>query len=104
MDAAVPSSPNAQRPEGQGTPGHGVALRGTWHPDYAAVLTPEALQFVAKLVRAFGARREALLERRKGVQAAYDKGERPRFLPETRDIRESEWTVAPLPADLMDRR
>ena len=104
MDAASPSSPNAQRPEGHGTPGQGVALRGAWHPDYAAVLTPEALEFVAKLARTFGARREALLERRKAVQAAYDKGERPRFLPETKDIRESEWTVAPLPADLLDRR
>ena len=104
MDAAGTSSPNAQRPEGHGTAGQGVALRGTWHPDYAAVLTPEALEFVAKLARTFGSRREALLERRKAVQAAYDKGERPRFLPETRDIRESEWTVAPLPQDLLDRR
>ena len=41
MDAAVPASPNAQRPEGHGTVGQGVALRGAWHPDYAAVLTPE---------------------------------------------------------------
>ena len=104
MDAAVPSSSSPQRTEGHGTPGQGVTLRGAWHADYAAVLTPEALEFVAKLARTFGSRREALLERRKAVQAAYDKGERPHFLPETKDIRESDWTVAPLPQDLLDRR
>ena len=33
-----------------------------------------------------------------------DAGEKPDFLPETREIRESTWSVAPLPADLLDRR
>jgi malate synthase len=104
MDAVVPSSSSPQRTEGHGTPGQGVTLRGAWHADYAAVLTPEALEFVARLARTFGSRREALLERRKAVQAAYDRGERPHFLPDTKDIRESDWTVAPLPKDLLDRR
>ncbi|MGZ3460354.1 MAG: malate synthase A [Archangium sp.] len=105
MDAVVPSSSStAPHPEGPGTPGQGVALRGALLPEYEAVLTPEALEFVAKLARTFGARREALLERRKAVQAAYDGGERPRFLPETKELREAEWTVAPLPQDLLDRR
>ncbi|HEX8435150.1 malate synthase A, partial [Archangium sp.] len=105
MDAAVPSStPSAQRTEGHRPAVQGVSIRGTWLPEYEAILTSEALEFVAKLARTFGSRREALLERRKAVQAAYDKGERPRFLPETKDLRESEWTVAPLPPDLLDRR
>src|SRR6185369_16284334 len=37
-------------------------------------------------------------------QARFDAGERPDFLPETAHIRSSEWTVAPLPPDLLDRR
>ncbi|GEN07219.1 malate synthase [Myxococcus fulvus] len=82
----------------------GVEVKGPWHPDYAEVLTPAALDFVAKLVRAFGERREALLERRKQVQAAWRKGERPHFLPETKSVRDAQWTVAPLPPDLQDRR
>ncbi|WP_257458339.1 malate synthase A [Archangium lipolyticum] len=105
MDAAsLSSNPSAQRTGGQCPQVQGVTLRGPWLPEYADVLTPQALELVAKLARAFGGRREALLERRKQVQAAYDQGERPRFLPETRDIREKEWTVAPLPQDLLDRR
>ncbi len=84
--------------------GPGVVVKGPWHPDYAEVLTPAALDFVAKLVRTFDERRVALLERRKAMQAAWSKGGRPHFLPETKAIREGDWTVAPLPADLQDRR
>ncbi|MCE9673205.1 malate synthase A [Myxococcus stipitatus] len=84
--------------------GAGVVVKGAWHPDYAEILTPAALDFVAKLARAFGERRLALLERRKAAQAAWRKGERPHFLPETKSIREGSWTVAPLPPDILDRR
>ena len=68
------------------------------------VLTKEALDLVVKLQRSFGERREQLLERRKTVQARIHEGVLPDFLPETRSIRESEWTVAPIPKDLLDRR
>ncbi len=68
------------------------------------VLTPQALAFVADLERRFGPRRRQLLARRAGVQARLDAGERPGFLPETREIRESEWKVAEAPHDLRDRR
>ncbi|HQR44910.1 MAG TPA: malate synthase A [Thermoanaerobaculia bacterium] len=68
------------------------------------VLTPEALDLVVKLQRAFGGRREELLERRRSVQARLHAGGLPDFLPETRSIRESDWTVAPIPKDLLDRR
>jgi malate synthase len=73
-------------------------------PGYSEILTPEALQFVATLVREFGPTREELLERRKHRQAAIDAGVMPDFLPETAHIREGDWTVAPIPADLQDRR
>ena len=82
----------------------GVVLRGPWSPDYAPVLTPEALAFVAKLTRTFGERREALLARRQERQAAFNRGHRPHFLPETKSIREGDWKVAPLPKELLDRR
>ncbi|MGE5347272.1 MAG: malate synthase A [Acidithiobacillales bacterium] len=68
------------------------------------VLTKEALDLVVILQRAFGARREELLERRKAVQARIDEGVFPDFLPETRSVRDAEWTVAPIPRDLLDRR
>ncbi|HET9450912.1 MAG TPA: malate synthase A [Aggregicoccus sp.] len=82
----------------------GVVLRGPQLPEYAGVLTPEALAFVARLQRTFDARRESLLERRRGVQARLDAGEPLRFLEETRAVREGDWKVAPLPQDLRDRR
>ena len=71
---------------------------------YAEILTPEALAFTAELQRAFNARRKELLEARVARQALLDAGERPDFLPETSQIREREWKVAPLPVDLLDRR
>ncbi len=74
-------------------------------PDGAAdILTPEALRFVALLERKFGQRRRELLAQREERQKALDKGELPDFLSSTREIRESDWTVAPIPDDLLDRR
>jgi malate synthase len=68
------------------------------------ILTPEAISFVAGLHRAFNERRKGLLADRVTRQARINAGERPDFLPETKHIRDAEWTVAPLPADLLDRR
>jgi malate synthase len=82
----------------------GVEVRGPVQGRHAEVLTPEALAFVAGLQRAFDARRRALLEARARRQREMDAGTRPDFLAATRDIRERDWTVAPIPADLQDRR
>jgi malate synthase len=68
------------------------------------ILTPEALGFIADLEARFGPRRRELLARRRKYQDALDAGERPDFLPETAEIRNANWTVAPLPPDLLDRR
>ena len=68
------------------------------------VLTPAALDFVAELHERFDSRRRALLAARAERQKLFDAGELPDFLEETRDIREAEWTVAPIPRDLLDRR
>jgi malate synthase A len=83
---------------------HGLEVRGPLSPAHEAVLTPDALDFVSGLVRDFAARRETLLEKRRDRQRRFDAGERPDFLAETRSVREGSWTVAPLPADLLDRR
>ena len=82
----------------------GVELLGPLDDTARRVLTPPALAFVTRLVRAFeGRRRELLAARAARAQRILD-GERPDFLPETKEIRERDWTVAPIPADLMDRR
>src|SRR5947207_1686960 len=82
----------------------GVQLRGELAPAFLEIVSPEALAFVAKLQRAFGNRREECLQRRQDRQVALDRGEALDFLPETKSIRESDWTCAPVPADLLDRR
>jgi len=81
-----------------------IQITGTITPEFAEILTPEAMDFVATLARAFADRREELLRRREQRQAEIDAGKLPDFLPETEHIRNSEWTVAPVPADLQDRR
>ncbi len=68
------------------------------------VLTRQALAFVADLQRRFGPTRIDLLRRRGDRQAELDAGVRPGFLQATRDVRASDWTVAPAPPDLDDRR
>ena len=82
----------------------GVEIKAPLKPEYSEILTPEALELVAVLHRAFDGRRRELLARRGEVQAKLDSGGMPDFLPETRAIRESDWKVAPAPPDLLDRR
>jgi len=82
----------------------GMEIRGDLPPRASEVLTHEALAFVGDLVRRFRPRVEQLLERRREMQRRYDVGERPNFLSATEEIRAGDWTVAPLPPDLQDRR
>src|SRR5437773_10039914 len=82
----------------------GIQLRGELAPAFPEIVSPEALAFVAGLQRAFGNRREECLQRRQDRQAALDRGEALDFLPETKSIRERDWTCAPIPEDLRDRR
>ncbi|WP_432724110.1 malate synthase A [Jeongeupia wiesaeckerbachi] len=82
----------------------GVQIHAPISDDFAAILTPEALAFVAKLHRAFEGRRQELLARRVLRQQELDAGKRPDFLAETAHIRAGEWQIAPVPADLALRR
>jgi len=69
----------------------------------ARILTDEALDFIAALHHEFETHRRQLLESRSRRQARLDAGQRPDFLVETAEVRESEWSVAPAPADLERR-
>src|SRR5262245_20388458 len=82
----------------------GVELRPGEGPGADRILTSEALEFVADLQRRFGPARLDLLHRREERQRELDEGVRPEFPAGTREVREAEWTVAPAPADLDDRR
>ena len=82
----------------------GVELSDKITPEYADILTPHALEFVAKLARHFDSRRRELLARRVQRQIEIASGKLPDFLPETADVRAGDWVVAPVPADLQDRR
>ncbi|MHB1666429.1 MAG: malate synthase A [Thiomonas sp.] len=82
----------------------GIRINAPYNPAFDAVLSPEALAFVAQLHRAFEPRRQALLSARRVRTARLDAGERPDFLPQTRAIREGDWTIAPLPPALERRR
>jgi malate synthase len=88
----------------QPTFGPGIEILAPVTADFAQIITPEAIAFIAKLHRALDSRRHELLARRKTRQAELDAGKLPDFLPETRQIREAHWSVAPVPADLQDRR
>src|SRR5579859_6540264 len=68
------------------------------------VLTPLALQLLASLHRRFNGQRLELLAARERRQEQLDDGLLPQFLAETRRVREGEWRIAPVPADLTDRR
>ncbi len=68
------------------------------------ILTPEAIAFLRELDQAFETTRRRLLEARRERQDDYDHGGFPSFDPATADIRDGNWTVAPIPAELLDRR
>ena len=72
--------------------------------EFGHVLTPEALSFVADLEREFGPRRTGLLQERSQRQERLDSGDMPGFLEATENVRKAEWRVAPVPADLTERK
>ena len=81
-----------------------MAIATLPHTVVSEVLTEQADRFLHELSRRFEPRRQELLARRRARQKELDAGKLPDFLPETRHVRESNWTVAPIPHDLLDRR
>ena len=82
----------------------GVTIKAPRVARVDEVLTPSALAFLAELHRKFDPQRKALLAARAERQKRFDAGELPDFLAETKEIRDREGQVAPIPADLQDRR
>ncbi len=81
-----------------------VTIRGPRTPEFNEILTDEAVAFVATLADALRGRVKERLAARVERQAQFNAGALPDFLPETAEIRDGDWTVAPLPKDLLDRR
>jgi malate synthase len=82
----------------------GVEVRAPIKPGFENILTTDALALVAKLHREFNPRRRQLLAARAERARRLDAGERPDFLASTRQVREGDWAIAPVPADLQCRR
>jgi len=90
----TPSRPSAAPPD----------IIGPVSGSFAEILSASALDFIAALARKFTPRIEQALAARDERQRAIDNGEMPDFLETTREIRESDWRVCDVPADLEDRR
>ena len=84
--------------------GDQVEIKGPAVEVQSSVLTSEAVAFLASLALTFEPRRRELLDGRNARQQRIDAGELPNFLPETEHVRKADWTVAPIPKDLQDRR
>ncbi len=82
----------------------GVQITGPITPEFAQILSKDAVALLALLHRAFEARRQELLARRAARQKEFDSGTLPDFLPQTKPIRDSQWTIAEQPEDMLDRR
>ena len=87
-----------------GLRGMGIELAGPVSDSQAEILTVEALGFLGRLARQLEGRRQVILNQRVRRQLEWDDGRRPEFLPDNRRIRETDWRVASIPPDLLDRR
>jgi malate synthase len=79
-------------------------IKADMKPGFDRILSADALHFISALIGRFTERRNKLLALRKEQQRHRNAGEKPDFLFETRYIREGDWKVASIPADLQDRR
>lgn len=97
-------SPVSSSPLQKSAAPSGVVIKGAMSARFEEILTYDALVFLADLHRRFNETRKRLLSLRAERQKRFDAGETPDFLAETKHIREGDWKVAPIPADLQDRR
>jgi len=81
-----------------------VEIDGPRGERFDEILTPEALEFVARLHRGFDATRRELLAARIERQAELDAGGTLDFLPDTKHVRDGDWTIAPEAGALQNRR
>jgi malate synthase len=83
---------------------HALTIRAPLIAGQAQILSDAAIDFIAALSARFEQDRQSLLARRADRQKRLNAGELPDFLESTRHVRETNWRVAPIPADLQDRR
>src|SRR5437660_10519083 len=83
---------------------HGVNVLAPISEHQVQILSPQTLDFYATLHREFNSRRLELLRERSRRQEAIDQGHMPNFLAETKAVREGQWQVLPVLADLQNRR
>jgi malate synthase len=104
--ASTGKRPSHRRDNGRRTgKAAAVVIAGRMGPRYREILEPGALAFLADLHRQFEPTRQQLLAARAARQKRFDAGELPDFPAETKHIRDDDnWRVAPIPADLTDRR
>jgi len=81
-----------------------IRIAGSPTDAQPSILTPPATEFLLALHTRFEPTRQALLEERRKRQARFDAGRLPHFLDASLLTREASWKVAPIPADLLDRR
>src|SRR3712207_9560023 len=84
--------------------GEGIEITKEVPDEFREILSPDAVAFVAKLAREFTPRVEERLQARQDRQTRINAGEMPDFLSETKDVREGDWKIAPIPDALQDRR
>ncbi len=82
----------------------GLSIKGAEIPQQQSLFTEGALNFLEALCREFAPEVTSLLEKREQRQQRIDGGELPDFLPQTRAIRDGDWQIRGIPADLKDRR
>ncbi|MEA2232534.1 MAG: malate synthase [Solirubrobacteraceae bacterium] len=82
----------------------GVEVKGAAGHRFDEILTPGALELVARLQRTFDVTRRELLAARVERQKELDAGATLDFLADTKDVREGDWKIAPEPDALQNRR
>ncbi len=82
----------------------GIEITGKLTEAYEEILSPEAMEFLLALHERFNEPRKQLIKARVSRQIQFDSKIMPDFLEETKEIREKDWVVAPVPADIQDRR
>ena len=102
MRPHTPSATDELSPTATSAPAT-IAIVGPMRPEFATILTDEALDFVARLEREFGGTIDALLAARALRRARLAAGDQLGFLAHTAAIRSAEWRVPPAPADLARR-
>ncbi len=81
-----------------------IKINGKILARYGEIVSDEALEFVKEIHDQFNGLRLDLLKERKKRQKAIDDGYKLDFLNETKKIRDSDWKIKSIPADLLKRQ